>query len=83
MKKTNIPKSTSAIIMSLGFFRRKNEDKTPPEVDGSAAEKGSADVPALMAWCKRNRGSSTTARRLLELADEDWNFPKSDTDVLD
>lgn len=70
------------IIMALGFFHRKNESVTPPSVGESAVEKGFADVSALMAWCKRNRGSSTTARRLLELADEDWNVPKSDAEVL-
>lgn len=68
--------------MPLGLFRRKNEDRIPQAVDESSAEKGSADVPALMAWCKRNRGSSTTAKRFLELAEEGWNLPKSDTDVL-
>jgi len=68
--------------MAFGFFRRKNEDGVPPEIDESAAEKGSADVPALMAWCKRNRGSSTTAKRFLELADGGWDVPKSDADVL-
>ncbi len=67
--------------MAFGFLHR-NKEKDENVQNEKTEPQPPSDESSIVFWCKRNKASSSTAERLLELIENGWNVPKSDAEAI-
>jgi len=68
--------------MPFRFFHKSKDVTEGSQENIDSKPSSSTEESSIVFWCRRNKGSSSTAERMLELIEGGWNVPESDAEAI-